>query len=107
MASALGVSCPSGSWLQMLCGIAEQLPHAVAITDMKMPGLPVTFCNSAFVSLTGYSKAEAEGRNCRFLQGASTEAAAVRVMVNAIRSAKPYACSASSNPWLGLPEIIR
>ena len=89
LASAFGVSPPSsGSWMQMLQAVLEQLPHAVAITDMKVPGLPVTYCNSAMVSLTGYPKEHTQGRNCRFLQGKKTEAAAVRVMVSSIRSAK-------------------
>ena len=76
-------------WLQMVCAVAEQLPHAVAITDMKTPGLPVTWCNSAMVNLTGYPKEHTQGRNCRFLQGKRTESASVRVMVSAIRAAKP------------------
>jgi len=83
------VRAPSGgTWLQMFNELAESLPHALAITDMKTPGLPVTACNSAMVKLTGYSKAQTEGRNCRFLQGKRTEAAAVRAMVSAIRMAK-------------------
>ena len=73
----------------MMSALAESLPHAVAITDMKVPGLPVTFCNSAMVSLTGYPKEHTQGRNCRFLQGKRTEAASVRVMVSSIRAAKP------------------
>ena len=52
------------------------------VTDMKTPGLPVTYCNSAMVKLTGYPKEHTVGRNCRFLQGKRTEAAAVRVMVS-------------------------
>ena len=39
------------------------------------------------VKLTGYEKGEIFGRNCRFLQGAQTEAAVVREMVVAIRTA--------------------
>ena len=72
----------------MLCDLAEKLPVAIAVTDMKVPGLPVTFCNSAMVKLTGYPKEHTQGKNCRFLQGKRTEAAAVRVMVSAIRAAK-------------------
>lgn len=33
--------------------------------------------NDAFTRLTGYSRAEALGRNCRFLQGAGTDPAAL------------------------------
>ena len=89
--TAMGVPKPTlpARWLEMLCAVAEQLPHAMAVTDMKTPGLPMTYCNSAMVKLTGYPKEHTQGRNCRFLQGKKTEAAAVRVMVAAIRSAKP------------------
>eukprot|EP00967_Tisochrysis_lutea_P158748 scaffold325749_cov157-Tisochrysis_lutea.AAC.1 len=89
LASTMGVGAPSGkSWLSMFCDTVEQLPHAVAITDMQTPGLPVTFANSAMVALTGYAKDAIEGRNCRFLQGKKSEAAAVRAMVSAIRGTK-------------------
>ena len=37
---------------------------------------------------TGYSKAEMQGRNCRFLQGPNTEGRMVREMVTGLRSAK-------------------
>ena len=49
----------------------------------------IAFCNQAMVDLTGYPRGEIEGRNCRFLQGKRTEAAAVRAMVAGIRGAKP------------------
>ena len=57
------------------------------IVDMRVPGLPITYCNAAMVKLTGYEKGEIYGRNCRFLQGPRTEAAAVREMVVALRTA--------------------
>ena len=89
MATKMGLPKPMGnSWLEMLCAAAEQLPHAIVITDMKIPGLPITFCNAAMVELTGFPKEHSHGRNCRFLQGKRTEAAAVRVMVSSIRAAK-------------------
>jgi len=42
--------------------------------------MPLTLVNAAFTELTGYAKAEAEGRNCRFLQGADTSAAQIAAM---------------------------
>lgn len=90
LAAAMGMPPPpaQGGWLQQLGALLEQLPHAVAVTDMKTPGLPVTMCNSAMVRLTGYSREETQGRNCRFLQGQETEAAAVRALVVGIRNAR-------------------
>ena len=88
MASKMGVGVPAaGPWLQMLCEVIEQLPYAMLVTDMRVPGLPITYCNAAMANLTGYDKGEIFGRNCRFLQGAKTEAATVRAMVVAIRTA--------------------
>ena len=89
LARAFNLQFPQGgTWLQQLCALIEQLPHAVAVTDMKIPGLPLHFVNSAMVRLTGYPAAHCQGKNCRFLQGKKTEAAAVRVMVTSIRAAK-------------------
>jgi len=73
--------------MQMLCGVLEQIQQAVLVTDMSVAGLPITYCNTAMARLTGYERGEIRGRNCRFLQGPLTEAAAVRHMVDAIRTA--------------------
>jgi len=90
LAAAMGTKIvKGGTWLHMFCVIAEQLPYAVVVTDMRVPGLPMTYCNKAFQEVTGFAKDETEGKNCRFLQGKATEAASVRVMVNSIRAAKP------------------
>ncbi len=56
-------------------------PFAAAVRTTRMPMLitdprqrdnPVVFVNDAFVDLTGYSRGETLGRNCRFLQGPGT-----------------------------------
>jgi PAS domain S-box-containing protein len=47
------------------------------ITDPNQPDDPLVFVNPAFERATGYSAAEAIGRNCRFLQGPDTDPAAV------------------------------
>jgi len=55
---------------------------------MSIPGIGVKYTNAAGERLVGYSKAEHVGKNCRFLQGKRTEAAAVRAMVKGIRAAE-------------------
>jgi len=100
------VAMPSASsWIEMFGQIAESLPHAVAITDMKMPGLPVKWCNTGMVTLTQYEKSHTEGRNCRFLQGKKTEAAAVRAMVSSIRSSKSTTVRVTNYKKDGTPFV--
>ena len=90
MAAKMGVPAPSaGPWLQMLCEVMENVPLAMLVVDMCVPGLPITYCNPAMADLTGYERGEIRGRNCRFLQGPMTEASAVRQLIVSIRTAAP------------------
>jgi PAS domain S-box-containing protein len=54
---------------------ATRMP--MVITDPAQDDNPIVFCNVAFQTLTGYSRSEIIGRNCRFLQGPQTDKAAV------------------------------
>lgn len=47
----------------------ESTNSGVVITDYRLPDNPIVFCNHAFENLTGYSREEVIGKNCRFLQG--------------------------------------
>lgn len=42
---------------------------SMCVADAKQPDMPLIYVNQAFERLTGYSRAEALGQNCRFLQG--------------------------------------
>ncbi|WP_324134744.1 histidine kinase dimerization/phosphoacceptor domain -containing protein [Bosea sp. (in: a-proteobacteria)] len=57
---------------------------AMVITDPLQPDNPIVFCNQAFQNLTGYSREETLGRNCRFLQGPDTDPDAVAKVRQAI-----------------------
>lgn len=46
---------------------ATRMP--MVITDPNQPDNPIVFVNGAFLKLTGFTKSEILGRNCRFLQG--------------------------------------
>jgi len=59
-------------WMLQLAVLAESLPICVTISDAQVAGFPLVYVNSKFEDVTGYSKTECSGRNCRFLQGPAT-----------------------------------
>lgn len=61
---------------------ATRMP--MLITDPNPPDNPIVFANDAFLRLTGYSRQEVIGRNCRFLQVPETDPADVTKLRDAI-----------------------
>lgn len=57
---------------------------AVTVADPAVEDCPLVYVNPAFEALTGYRTADAVGKNCRFLQGAQTDEAALVQMRQAI-----------------------
>ena len=55
----------------------EAAGEGIVIADARRPDIPLIYVNAAFEKVTGYSRADALGRNCRFLQGALTDPAAL------------------------------
>lgn len=60
--------------LELLISTGNGFNESFVVTDLHREDYPLIYVNEAFCQLTGYSKAEIEGRNCRFLQGADTTA---------------------------------
>ncbi|MBL8584835.1 MAG: PAS domain-containing protein, partial [Rhizobiaceae bacterium] len=58
---------------------------SMLITDPRQPDNPIIFANDAFGRLTGYSRDEILGRNCRFLQGPDTDPATIDYIRDCIR----------------------
>ncbi len=46
----------------------------MVLSDPNLPDHPMVAVNAAFLAMTGYSREETVGRNCRFLQGGDTDA---------------------------------
>jgi PAS domain S-box-containing protein len=60
---------------------ATRMP--MIITNPRLTDNPIVFANDAFCRLTGYTREEVLGHNCRFLQGPDTD----RLSVSRIRAA--------------------
>ena len=61
----------------------------IVITDATPPDNPISYVSHGFEHLTGYTGAEAVGRNCRFLQGKETDPATVAEVREAVREGLP------------------
>ncbi|SEK41531.1 EAL domain-containing protein [Halomonas daqiaonensis] len=59
--------------LRILQRSVEASVNGVLIADAREPDLPIIYANDAFERMTGYSREDVMGRNCRFLQGPETD----------------------------------
>ena len=69
----------------------EMTRMPMILADPRQDDCPIVFANNAFLDLTGYEEGEVLNRNCRFLQGAATDPAAVAQLREAIHSRGPIA----------------
>lgn len=67
----------------------EKAPIGIILSDPSQEDNPLIYANEAFSSLTGYTREEALGRNCRFLQGEETDEATVTTLRDAIDAVEP------------------
>uniref|UniRef100_A0A1D1XSA7 Protein TWIN LOV 1 n=1 Tax=Anthurium amnicola TaxID=1678845 RepID=A0A1D1XSA7_9ARAE len=79
---------PLASSLNISLGRIKQ---SFVLTNPHLPDMPIVYASDAFISLTGYSRHEVFGRNCRFLSGPGTDVKALEQIRESIQAAK--ACS--------------
>ncbi|MDB5580186.1 MAG: hypothetical protein JWR80_5362 [Bradyrhizobium sp.] len=65
--------------------------EGVMIADMRARGHPIVQVNAAFGSITGYSAAEAIGKNCRYLQGSDRLQPEIDEIRTALAESRPCA----------------
>lgn len=66
----------------------ESTANGVLIADAQQADIPITYVNKAFVTITGYGKSEAIGKNCRFLQNDDRDQKEILEMRSAIENGK-------------------
>jgi len=64
-------------WLALKDRALDVVAEGVTIADARQPDRPLIYINQGFERMTGFPVADVLGRNCRFLQGPETDAAAV------------------------------
>jgi PAS domain S-box-containing protein len=74
--------------LSVLKRALESSTTGIVIVDNNTPGMPLTYVNKAFETLTGYSREFSVGKNCKFLQGPETDEKQVDKIRTAIKKAE-------------------
>ncbi|MBD1846917.1 PAS domain-containing protein [Cyanobacteria bacterium FACHB-63] len=82
IASQSFASLASINWQQAIAAT----PVGIVIVDAHHPDYPTIFVNAAFERMTGYTAAEAVGRNCRFLQGDDRKQPGLKEIKQALRT---------------------
>lgn len=62
---------------------------AAVVSDPRRADNPIVACNAAFLELTGYTREEVIGRNCRFLRGHGTEPEQAAMLREAVAETRP------------------
>ncbi|MBO9426230.1 PAS domain-containing protein [Labrenzia sp. R4_1] len=65
---------------------AEEQDMSVVFSDPNVPDNPMIFVSEEFERQTGYTSAEAVGRNCRFLQGPETNPFAIEAIRQGLKA---------------------
>nr|AML79135.1 putative LOV domain-containing protein [Centella asiatica] len=77
--------------------VSEDLKNALSafqqtfvVSDATKPDYPILYASAGFFKMTGYTSKEVIGRNCRFMQGADTNAEDVAKIREALVEGKSY-----------------
>eukprot|EP00741_Cyanophora_paradoxa_P006823 tig00001042_g6598.t1 len=83
-------SAPNQGLKNLLASILHLSMSNLIVSDPRLPDNPIVYASEGFQKLTGYSKEEIVGRNCRFLQGPGTDENTVRAIREGLRQKAPF-----------------
>ena len=75
--------------LERMTRAVDEAPIGITLSDPSQEDNPLIYVNDHFVELTGYTRDEILGRNCRFLQGEQTDPRTIAELRRAIDRAEP------------------
>ena len=70
--------------INLLTNALDASVSGIIITDHRLADNPIVYCNTAFEKISGYTRHEIIGRNCRFLQQKDREQPARQILKEAI-----------------------
>jgi PAS domain S-box-containing protein len=59
----------AADWLRLIEKATDAASEGITLSDTSQPDNPIIHANEGFERLTGYSRKDMIGQNCRFLQG--------------------------------------
>lgn len=71
-------------WLRLLQEAVDSSAEGITLSDASRPDNPIVYANEGFERLTGYTRQDVIGQNCRFLQGPATDQNTVSTIRRAI-----------------------
>nr|AML78713.1 putative LOV domain-containing protein [Vanilla planifolia] len=71
-----------------LCTSLGRIKQSFVLTDPNLPDMPIVYASDTFLSLTGYTRNEVLGRNCRFLGGPQTDVETLQLIRQSIQAEK-------------------
>lgn len=75
--------------LPVLLKAVDNARDGITICDATQPDFPLVFVNEGFLSMTGYSREEVIGNNCRFLQGGAPNEEALHTLRQGLQQQQP------------------
>ena len=80
---------PSEYQLHLKDRALAETAEGITISDNLQKDNPIIYANKGFERLTGYSRENVLGKNCRFLQGEKTDPKTIEKIRKSIRGNKP------------------